>query len=249
MNASAFFMGFFSMNFIGIDGCRSGWIVAKIDENQRFELSKLNNLSELSLKEDVQICIDIPLGLNENAERLCDLELRKHLGKKQSSVFMTPVREAVYAHDFKTAGNINQQKTGKRISLQAWNICPKIREADWFLRKNPSKIARISESHPESVFLMISMGELLESKKSEWGFQQRLRCLERSGLSTKTIQAFINQGKRKDFAADDVLDACVLALASLWKTQYGTLSFGDASLDSYGIPMCIVLPNLEGKKL
>ncbi len=247
MNASAFFMGFFGMNYIGIDGCRKGWIVAKIDENFQLELKLIQSLRELSLEEPVYSCIDIPLGLAEHSHRACDVELRKRLGKKQASVFMTPVREAVYAKDFNSAGDINQQKTGKRISLQAWNICPKIREADLFLRENPSKISCINESHPESVFQIISKDDVLESKKSEWGFQQRLRCLERSGLSTKTIQSFINQGKRNDFAVDDVLDACVLALASLWMTQFGTITFGDKALDKFGIPQCINLPNLERK--
>ena len=80
------------------------------------------------------ILIDIPIGLKTggSGERLSDLGARSILKARKSSIFPVPCREAIYAKTYKEACEVNERLTGKRISKQAWNIVPKIRDVDGF---------------------------------------------------------------------------------------------------------------------
>jgi predicted RNase H-like nuclease len=69
-------------------------------------------------------------------ERLSDLGARRILKARKSSIFPVPCREAVYMESYEKACEVNEKLTGKRISKQAWNIIPKIRDVDSFLVEN-----------------------------------------------------------------------------------------------------------------
>jgi predicted RNase H-like nuclease len=119
-----------SSKTIGLDGCRGGWAVAT-SENGVVSFSVIERLDGLDLTDVARIFIDIPVGLPETGQRTCDLKLREKLPSYlKSSVFQCPVRDAVFAPDYTEARRISIDKTGKSMSIQAWNICPKIREAD-----------------------------------------------------------------------------------------------------------------------
>jgi predicted RNase H-like nuclease len=49
---------------------------------------------------------------------------RTVLKKRASSVFPIPCRKALQASEYKDASNINYQESGKKLSLQSWNISP-----------------------------------------------------------------------------------------------------------------------------
>ncbi|TNE73956.1 DUF429 domain-containing protein [bacterium] len=212
------------------------------------QIDIISKIEELESNLFDSIWIDIPIGLAEHSERECDLELRKWLGKNRSFVFITPVRDAVYASSFKEAGDINQLKTGKRISVQAWNICSKIKESDTWLRYYPDEIRKWKESHPESIFHLLNDENALDSKKTKVGFEQRIQLIQEEITDVTSIRDFINHTKRKQVQPDDVLDAVILAIAASKSTDRTMLMFGDHQTDSFGLPMHICLPDLKRKQ-
>lgn len=124
--------------FLGIDGCRSGWLTVKITEDDIVTLSIYDTIRSVwSDNHDAEmILIDIPIGLPDtgNGTRACDSEARKVLKPyRASSVYPVPCREALYAENYKQASAINKKLTGKGLSKQSWMISPKIREVDTFL--------------------------------------------------------------------------------------------------------------------
>ena len=125
------------MKYIGIDGCKSGWFCVVID-NHGWDIIIIETIDDFHTVVDKNsiILIDIPIGLREKGSkgRLCDLEARKHLRSPRcSSVFSTPVRQALIVSNYEEANQINFSITGKKLSRQAFNIMPKIKEVDDFM--------------------------------------------------------------------------------------------------------------------
>lgn len=190
----------------GIDETRNGWIVAEYT-GKTWKLEMVKKLSYVGFQSAL---IDIPVGLPENSTRKCDQEARSFLSpERHYSVFNCPVREAVYAENYEEACDINEEKTGKRISKQAWNIIPKIREADKIAQKRDMK-----ESHPEVFFKSIRPESVKHSKNTEKGLHDRIKVLERYG-DTSVIHDF----DRKNVSKDDLVDAIILSLGGQFNLQ------------------------------
>ena len=120
---------------IGIDGCKSGWVLASADSgssNVCFEVvPDLRELFASAERGDYCVVIDIPIGLPEDGLRPCDLEARKAIGPRASSVFPTPCRASLTGwREYRAACDLNEEACGKRLSRQAFAILPKIREVD-----------------------------------------------------------------------------------------------------------------------
>lgn len=232
---------------IGIDGCRGGWFaVIRQADGWRSWLSP--TLTELLDQQAVgtPIFIDIPIGLPDGRKRRCDHLARRLLSPyRHSSVFSTPVRDAVHAADYASACMINAQQTGNRITRQTWNICPKIREVDHYLRQHAEWQTHLYESHPEVAFYALNgQSSLPTRKKSHEGQQQRLALLTHH---IDGAQAFYSdclaRYPRKLLQPDDILDAMVLAvMADRAEQAEGELiSLTDpAEHDRFGLPMRIV---------
>lgn len=146
--------------FVGVDGCRAGWFVVFFGGGNESDCSwKVEIFPEFSclvdfLKNNYEqvdplILIDIPIGLKTggSGERLSDLGARSILKARKSSIFPVPCREAIYAKTYKEACEVNERLTGKRISKQAWNIVPKIRDVDGFLVENENFKEKIGRAH------------------------------------------------------------------------------------------------------
>lgn len=106
---------------MGLDGCRGGWFAVILAEDGRWELGLFPDISTAwaSCRDSSLILIDIPIGLKEDGiERQCDREARRLLGKRHPSVFPVPCRQAVYAETYRAACDINEQRTGRRLSKQ-----------------------------------------------------------------------------------------------------------------------------------
>jgi predicted RNase H-like nuclease len=221
--------------YLGIDGCRSGWIVSRLSLNsaQEFnlELYRISSLFELTSVIPIHsvhsIWIDIPVGLSDSGVRNCDSQLRKALGKKGSSVFTTPVKSAVYAENYRQACELNAEKTGKKISIQSWNICPKIKETDQFFGQHPEWKPLFVESHPEFLFEM-AKPEFFVSKKLAEGYHQRLHWLTSSIKNEAVISDFCTQHSAKWFAKDDVLDSVMLAVCTYLASKLGSSRLGES---------------------
>ena len=128
--------------FVGVDGCRAGWLAIGLETEHDWKVNIFPDVSSLwdHHRQASLILIDIPIGLKAEgrAERRCDPEARKLLGPRRSSVFPAPCRGAIYASSYQEACDINQRLTGKRLSVENWNIIPKIREVDCLLSDDAS---------------------------------------------------------------------------------------------------------------
>jgi predicted RNase H-like nuclease len=193
------------------------------------------------------ILIDIPIGLPHWRSRLCDVEARKILGKRRgSSVFPAPTREATHESSYELACNTNYKILGKKLSLQAWNISPKIKQVDMLLLNDNKEACHIiRESHPEICFWVLSGGiPMIHNKKTEQGLQERLDVLKKidprsEDIYNESLKAF----KRKDVAKDDIVDAIAVALIASSPPKMLCTIPENPEKDSKGLPMEIVYSN------
>lgn len=202
---------------LGIDSCPAGWLVASMSHDMDCKFLVLTDINELNkyLTQAELILIDIPIGLPTNKDRECDRLARKILKKRASSVFSAPVRKVLQARDYKEACRINQQILGKKISIQTWNILPKIKEVDRFLSAlPPNRRFIIRESFPELGFWALSAGRIMpHRKKTEPGFMERLNVLkDHWPAACASIDQALQTFSRKQVRRDDIVDALILAL-------------------------------------
>nr|EGQ40499.1 MAG: protein of unknown function, DUF429 [Candidatus Nanosalinarum sp. J07AB56] len=169
------------------------WCVARLSQDG-FRFDRTAELE--SLPEDA--VIDIPIGLPQNSRRRCDTAAKQILGRRHSTVFLTPTREAVYADSYEHANTLNKEKAGYGISKQSWNLTPKIRQVDRAVRSGHT----LKESHPEVVFANLA-GEPLPSKHTDAGLKARQTQLEEFDPAI---------GNKLGDSHDDRLDAAALAL-------------------------------------
>jgi len=211
------------MTGVGIDGAPDGWIAATYT-GTGWTLEHGERLQDVAT---AGALIDIPLGLPADSQRACDQCARDRLTPhRHQSVFSCPVRSAVYADSYEEACDINEERTGRRISIQAWNIVPKIREADTVAQE-----LDLRESHPELLFQALDQAVVRTSKHTEEGVSVR-----RSVLTEHGSLRCLDQGFPAGAGTDDVLDAMVLALAA--DSRLKPLP-PDAPTDAQGIPMQI----------
>ena len=230
------------MLVVGIDGCRKGWFAVILENGEwRTELfrtddfesvRKLCHISEL-------ILIDMPIGLPEKGERLCDVEARRILGKRRMSVFPVPCRDAVYAGGYEEAVRINLKVSGRRVSKQLWNISPKIMAIDGFLRENRWARKVLRESHPEICFWSLSGRPMEHSKREEIGIEERLKVIESFFPDARSLYSMaLEEYPRSEVGRDDVVDAMVMAVSAELATKYGMKCIPEnPELDSEGLEM------------
>ncbi len=229
---------------LGIDGCRAGWF-AIINQDARWSYTLAPTIDTLlnDYGAAARIFIDIPVGLAEDQTRQCDQLARRLLSPhRHSSVFSTPVRDAVYAPDYTTACGINAQQTARKITRQTWNICPKIREVDTWLRQHPNTQSRIYESHPEVAFYALNKGHPLKTrKKSPEGREQRLTLLAQViGNARQLYDQAVGHYPRAQLQTDDILDAMALAVMASYTEADHCYLPQPAPVDRHGIAMRIV---------
>jgi predicted RNase H-like nuclease len=230
--------------FIGIDGCKKGWIYAAVGSKNVYRIgfeADIRNLWDKAKRASLTL-IDIPIGLSFEGPRSCDLEARKFLKPKSGScVFPPPCREACLAKSYEKACSVNKKTLGTKISKQAWGIAPKIREVDEFLRSTPEATGKVRESHPEVCFAALAGQPVVSSKKEAAGMSERLEILKRylGDIDSKILYAFI--ANRKNGAAlDDILDALAVAVTARYASGNPLTLPQSPKKDLEGLPMEIV---------
>ncbi|MHA1674321.1 MAG: DUF429 domain-containing protein [Promethearchaeota archaeon] len=242
-------MGILQASVIGIDGCKAGWILAKIspEKHLSFSLFSTIKLAWNQMEDAARILIDIPIGLIERSgkPRECDRLARKALGRpRSSSVFPTPCRNALYAKTYEKANELNRKFTKKGLSKQAWNISAKILEVDLLIRQNLRVNQVMWESHPEVCFWGLNRQISMRfNKRKKAGFQERLDILERASKRIHLrvdIDSVLHQFPRSQVQKDDILDSWIMALTAT--ELFGTLkSFPEnPTFDAQNIPQRIV---------
>lgn len=177
------------MNIFGIDGAPQGWSVAYRNKDGNATLTFVRDLNEFFLRfpDATHIAIDMIIGLPDKAYkggRIAEKEARKLLSPRGSVIFSSPCRDAVYAENYQEALIINKDSSsdGVGLSKQSFNICPKIKEVDQFIRTHTELRPRIYETHPELSFWEMNQKKILQSKHSKEGRAQRLALLKKSDL-------------------------------------------------------------------
>jgi predicted RNase H-like nuclease len=234
----------------GVDGCAGGWIAAFVrpegDEMRVRIVPHFTNV--LSAPERPEMAaVDMPIGLPERVGiggRPAENCVRPLLGARQSSVFSVPSRAAIYAADYGEACRVAAATSDppRKVSKQLFNIAPKIREVDEYLRENAGAAVRVFEVHPELAFWRLNGARALtepkkvKSRPYEPGLALRRGLLIAAGLPDDAV----NAPPPKGAAADDLLDALVCA-AIARRIHAGTAEPfpNPPPRDAFGLPMAI----------
>jgi predicted RNase H-like nuclease len=225
----------------GADGCRSGWLCLTAQDDgtcvSGFIAESFAALLQ-RLPHSSILAIDIPIGLPSRGPRGCELDARRRLRARASSVFPSPIRAALEATDYSAACAAREAVDGKRMSKQAFAILPKIREVDRELRQ-PGARCSVRECHPEVSFAVWAGAPLLHAKKRQPGRDERIAMIDAVWPGERaSVSATLPRGT---FAPDDLHDA----FAALWtaiRIRRGVALElpGEIELDEHGIRMEIV---------
>ncbi|MEM6665541.1 MAG: DUF429 domain-containing protein [Pseudomonadota bacterium] len=235
----------------GVDGCPAGWLVVTMDagEPEAAGMQFCAQFSDVLALNAKIIAVDMPIGLPERYEgrgRTCEVEARKRLGARQSSVFAIPARAAVMETDYRAscAASLATSDPPRKVSKQAFNLFPKIREIDGHWVSGME--ARVFECHPELAFWALMDGapmalpKKIKSRPNPDGMTERRDALVGAGFSIK----FLTPTERLPGRAglDDLLDATVCAWSAARILAGEAVSFPDLpERDVLGRPMAITV--------
>ena len=226
----------------GVDGCRGGWYAVTAQASASALQGQVwTCFADLvrGLDDALHLAVDMPIGLPERGSRACDVLVRAHLGARGASVFAAPLRGMLAARTYAEANALRRGIEGKGMSIQAYNILPKVREVDAVLRRSSRDAARTFETHPEACFVALNCGQPLPAgKKTAPGRAVRQALLE--AHFGDEVQRLLDERPRAEVQADDVLDA----LACLWSAQRGLRGEtrrwpGIPEVDACGLAMAI----------
>lgn len=235
---------------IGIDGSKGKWVAVCIHP-EGFEVRKYNTIADVceQYPEADAYLIDMPMGLPTRADQVRpDNEVRKMLGKKGSSIFQVPCRQAVYADSKEEARAENIKVFGKSLSEQSLGIAKSIRQVDEYMNENPKWKNVLMESSPELCFMQLNGGELiLENKLTEDGKRLRIEVLEKYYPDTKkVVEKYLSDVPNRK-KVDDVLDALSMAVIGQRIMEYGLRSIPEEfEYDGNGIGMRVVVVQTKG---
>lgn len=233
--------------YVGIDGCKAGWFAVGLDTAGAWRLAAHRDFDAVwdTYQEANLVLVDIPIGLVESGlnGRQCDAIARRYLApRRASSVFTPPARPALDAPDHQAASALNKKLTGRGISIQSWNIMPKIHQVDQLMRLSAETRNKVRELHPELMFWALNGRRAMTQRKSCLsGYQERLDVLGRHFAPSEVIaETALSCYRRSQVARDDILDALVAALAGyLSLGQLSTIP-DDPPLDAHGLTMEMV---------
>ena len=205
------------MKTAGLDGCKAGWLLVSFDDAGIYRVLRTDEEFRDALLTYDHIFIDMPIGLEEEQyTRTCDRLLREKLGSEYaSSVFSPPIRSALHAPSYVEANMQSYEITEKKLSLQAWNITPKIRLLDRLLQQEEGLREKVFESHPELLFMILNGGQIYQKKKTKRGLRHRLDLITAlEPVADDFFRDIKEEFRRNEVAEDEIVDAMVLALAA-----------------------------------
>lgn len=213
----------------GVDSCRGGWVVVErfgamdasdgdadagsgtLEGTVGYRAERIEDLtpliSRLRSGAVAALAIDMPIGLLDEQPRDCDVEARKVLGPRRSSVFPAPVRDTLVTENYEEACERSRRRSGKALSIQAYNLIPKIAEVDRLVR--PEDQDRLVEAHPECAFTRLAGAPPADPKRTAAGMGHRRDLLSswdrRLGLLIESDHGL---------PAIDLLDAAALVVTA-----------------------------------
>lgn len=196
------------------------------------------------------IAIDVPIGLADDRPREADLAARRFLPRqRKSSVFAAPCRATLEATSYAEAGALNRQARGTGVSIELYNILPKIREVDSAM--TPTLQEWVREVHPEVVFAALAGSQAAElpRKKERNGLLARLDLLAHQSTTDLTLQRITEERRilarqvgSAGIAPDDLVDALagLVAARRIATGQAIVLPPGAPQRDARGLRMEII---------
>lgn len=232
------------MKFVGVDGCRGGWLAVWISGSDRPLFRVYESMHSLwqDHADAALVFIDMPIGLPHACYpvREADQLARKELGPRRSSVFSAPARCVLQARNYDHACEISMNEIGRKLSRQTWNIVPKIAEIDEFLAEGPERGRVLREAHPEVCFTKCAKTFMNHNKKTLLGAQERLCVIRRYYADGEAVVRDMEAELPKKTAVnDDMLDAFMLALAAREAGDHPRSLPVDPPRDQSGLPMAI----------
>jgi len=232
--------------YLGVDWSSGSWFCVAFDADGFDHADVFDEIGSLWARyEEVaeRVLVDMPIGLVEEGEegRACDSLARDVLGPLSASVFTPPVREATRKRQYRVAKRVNERKSGRSLSKQAFNISDGIAAVDDLLRNVPEARAAFVESHPEVCFRALAGQPLDHSKRKAGGYAERMRALATFDPDAPAaVQSAAEAAGGAEVAVDDVLDATVLAYTA--QPGPGELRSlpADPPTDAKGLSMQIV---------
>ncbi|MFG1208101.1 DUF429 domain-containing protein [Xanthobacter flavus] len=247
-----------TLHLAGIDGCRGGWVVARWDGGGRLDLIRVARVEALFDAPDAPAiaCVDMPIGLPETSEiggRSAERAVRPLLGARQSSVFAVPARAAVMAGtgpgDEKArfsaacAAALAHSSPPRKVSIQCFNLFPKIAELDELLLRRAELRDRLIECHPEVSFRIMNgapleLAKKVKSRPHPPGLDLRIGLLARAGMPVDLLQA--RTAAALGAGLDDFVDACACSVTAKRVFEGKALRFPDPpERDAFGLPVAI----------
>lgn len=231
------------MKTAGIDGCKAGWILFSLDENKLYKIIRTQEELKEELNTYDRIFIDMPIGLEDEVyTRECDALLRKKLGADYAaSVFSPPIRPALHAPSYVEANMQSYEYTEKKLTIQSWNITPKIKILDEFLTTNSELKEKVLESHPELLFMNLNRGKIFQKKNTKKGLRHRLDLIKvHEPIAADFFREIKEEFRRNEVEEDDIVDSMVLALAAKFSVEQGIKTLPEnPPVDSSGLKMAI----------
>lgn len=223
----------------GVDGCRSGWVVATWTDGSGavLQLEVVGRFDEVVQRvvqgEVALVAVDMPIGLADSGPRQCDRAARQLLGPRRSSIFPTPIRAVLACETYPEALEISRKACGVGLSKQAWFLVPKLREVDAVMRRS-RRTDTVLEVSPELSFAALAGAPLMHPKRTVEGLRIRLELLRPYFPDLDDLLTRRYPGA----APDDLLDACALAW-SAHRLQQGNGCRVGEEVDGTGLPMTV----------
>lgn len=205
---------------LGVDRQSRAWVGAMLPVSGLGEVRLVSavDLATLVRRASSQapvalVAVDMPVGLPDTGVRQADVLVRQRLGPRGSSVFATPVRDALAAESYAQAREVSIARTGGRsLSAQSYALRAGILDVDAYVRGSgggqdaeDAPRPQVIEVHPELCFAVMAGTPLSTRKKTLQGVSERIGLLAAQGIRLPPTLAVDRPG------VDDVLDAAATA--------------------------------------
>lgn len=201
------------MTVLGLDGCKSGWVVVVADDSGYVDIFVARDISHaanvgLHTYAATTMVVDMPIGLADSRPRRADAGARDRIGARRSSVFDVPIRAALEARTREEANSISRDINGTGVGSMSYALRDKILEVDEFAR---SATLTLREGHPEVSFAELAGRHLQFYKKTLPGALERRELL----MSVNLAPPMESEITLRKVGFDDIHDAAVMAWTAL----------------------------------
>ncbi|MFG1477325.1 DUF429 domain-containing protein [Xanthobacter sp. V4C-4] len=248
-------------SFVGLDGCRGGWICARQDGAAGLALSRVHRLGDLlAPRPHPLVAIDIPIGLPERVgPRGRAPRVAGPSAAGRASIFGVlyvgagggdggPGSGRGRGHRYGAARAVARATSDppKAVAKPCFHLFAKIVEADTLLRGRPDPLPHLHECHPEVAFWAMNGRAALREPKTARsrpyppGLDLRIGRLASQGIPVDALAA--QSALALQAGLDDLIDACACAWSAK-RVAYGkALRFPDPpERDIFGLPICLTV--------